>query len=101
MNPEKRREEKDVLEKLSRFLNGQFKCVKCGRTYLTATFGYGKCICPGCYRGEFHFISYDRDFWLNRVLDSLSKFPRIMPYEDYEKLHRDIELIYEDTRLGA
>lgn len=101
MNPERRRNEKDVLENLSRFLKGQFKCVECGRTYSAATKGYGTCLCPGCNQGEFRFINYDRTFWLNRILGIFNKFPPIIPYEDYEKLRHDIELVYNDTRLGA
>ena len=51
-----------------RWLRGSFVCVKCGREFHLSTFGFGKVVCPGCYRGEEEFIFFDDGFWLNRLM---------------------------------
>ncbi len=43
-------------------------CEKCGRQFYAMCFGYGETVCPDCYHGERHFISFDDDFILNRMM---------------------------------
>ena len=59
--------------KLHRWLKGSFVCAKCGRKFSVMSFGYGKAICPNCYDGEARFIFYDKNYWLNRILEKIVK----------------------------
>jgi len=55
--------------RLQRWLNGSFVCSKCGRKFSITSFGFGKAICPNCYKGEEKFLFYNKKYWLNRLLD--------------------------------
>jgi hypothetical protein len=57
-----------MFEKLSRFLDGEIACKKCGRTFFIMSFGFGEGICPDCYEGEKKFIELDQAYLLNRIL---------------------------------
>ena len=70
-----------LFRNLSRWLNGSFSCVRCGRELHIMSFGYGTAICPDCYNGEQHFLFFDDRFWLNRILMRLlyRGLPRTRP----------------------
>jgi len=58
-----------MFDKFKRWLKGEFVCVKCGETwYSIGSFGFGKMICPKCYRGEAEWLWPDMNYWLNRLL---------------------------------
>ena len=44
---------------IRKWLSGEFQCLKCGRTFYLLTFGYGKVICPDCYKGGNSFIFFE------------------------------------------
>ncbi len=57
-----------LFNKILSFFRGSFVCEKCGRQFYAMCFGYGETVCPDCYHGERHFISFDDDFILNRMM---------------------------------
>lgn len=56
------------MEKLKRFLNGQYECKSCGNDFHLYAFGYGYCICSDCYDNEHPIIFPDQRYVLNRLL---------------------------------
>jgi len=60
-----------MLEKFNRWLRGEFVCVKCGKTwYSFGSFGFGKMICPECYKPTdlTEWLFPDMSYWLNRLI---------------------------------
>lgn len=57
------------LRKLRRWLEGSFVCIRCHREFHIASFGFGKAICPDCYKGESQFLFFDHSYWLNVIVD--------------------------------
>lgn len=58
------------LERIKKWLNGEFQCLKCNRTFYLMSFGYGKAICPSCYEGENPFI-YFQDPIMRKIMRGL------------------------------
>ena len=48
-----------ALRNILRWLKSDFQCVRCGKTYHLYNFGYGKVICPNCYKGEKIWLIYE------------------------------------------
>ena len=44
---------------LRRWMLGTFTCIRCGRNFRLQSFGYGKVICPECYRREQPWIFFE------------------------------------------
>jgi len=44
---------------LRKWINGTFTCIRCGKTFHLMIFGYGKTICPDCYRGGNPWIFFE------------------------------------------
>ena len=61
-----------MFENLKRWLRGEFKCRRCGKTVRLHCFGFGEAICPDCYKADKVFIFLDKSYWLNRMLSRLS-----------------------------
>ena len=40
------------IERLRKWLHGEYMCVKCGKVWFSMGFGTGTMICPECYDGE-------------------------------------------------
>lgn len=40
------------LHRLRQWLNGEYRCTRCGKTWHGFFFGTGLIICPRCYKGE-------------------------------------------------
>ena len=57
-----------MFERLSRWISGEFICLKCGTKQHLMTFGYGDMTCPKCYSGEQPFYYFDDTYWLNRLM---------------------------------
>lgn len=68
-----------MFGKLRLWLDGTFSCIRCGRTHHVMTFGFGKSICPDCYRGEESFLFFDQTYWLNRILARILNFMATPP----------------------
>jgi hypothetical protein len=62
-------ENPSFFNKLKKWLQGRFVCIRCKKEFRIKTFGYGTAICPECYEGERDFIFLAKeDFALNKLV---------------------------------
>ena len=59
----------ELFIKFKMWLEGHFTCISCGRRVFLYSFGYGKTICPDCYKGQNELIYFNDNFFLNRIMN--------------------------------
>jgi len=57
-----------MFERLIKWLKGRFVCIRCKKIFFIMNFGYGKAICPKCYKNDRRFLWLDQTFILNRMM---------------------------------
>ena len=98
-----------MLEKLQKWISGNFKCNQCGVEYSLPIFGFGKVNCPDCYKGEEQFLFFNKSFVLNRIMMRSYNFnllpariPTKSPYDDpalFHEISSELDVTLQESEV--
>jgi len=86
----------ELFKNIKIWLEGHFTCISCGRRVFLYSFGYGKTICPDCYRGQNELIYLNDNFFLNRIMNK--KKGLYVPFKSRQQRLHDTYVSQESTR---